>query len=339
MKNIKKLFLTVLFVFLFINVLVAGRYAGDFMLIGPGVRAVGMGSAFTAVSDDGSATFWNASGIAQMKRPNLEVMHAFLYENLAAYDFVSFAIPLPAKTTIGLSYTQLSIDEIPVYDEKWLVYNVDIRSSDVDLHLTGEPDDYFTSRDQVFKFAFAKNVTQIVNLGWDLFELPIEYYGGAVFKYIKRNLYDYVGTGTGFDISFMAETDFALLTDVEWLGKIKFGTNIQDLAGTAISWDTSSKHSDEVITGVRYGLAVDQPLDFINSKCIVAFDWGEIYDYKRHFGAEFIYNNLISVRSGIDDGQFTAGLGIRFKDYMLDYAFINNSELGATNRLGLRINL
>lgn len=317
----------------------AGRYAGDFMLIGPGVRAVGMGSAFTAVADDGSATFWNGAGLAQLERANLEFMHAFLYENLAAYDFLSFSLPLPAKTTIGISYTQLVIDDIPVYDEKWLVYNVDIRSSDVDLQLTGDPDGYFRSRDQVFKFVFSKNITQVINLGWDLFELPIEYYGGAVFKYIKRNLYDYVGTGTGFDISFMVKTDFALLTDVDWLGKIKFGTNIQDIAGTAVSWDTASKHSDEVITGVRYGLAIDQPLDFINSNCIISVDWGEIYDYKKHFGAEFTYKNLISIRSGLDDEQFTAGLGLKFKDYRLDYAFINNSELGATNRIGLRINL
>jgi len=339
MKNIKKIFITVLIIFTFTSIAYAGRYAGDFMLIGPGVRAVGMGSAFTAVADDGSAAFWNASGIAQMQRPNLEVMRAFLYENLAAYDFVTFSIPLPAKTTIGMSYTQLSIDKIPIYDEKWLVYNVDVRSSDVDLQLTGDPDGYFTSRDQVFKFVFAKNITQVINLGWDLFELPIEYYGGAVFKYIKRNLYDHIGTGTGFDLSFMMSTDFALLTDVEWLGKIKFGTNIQDIAGTAISWDTSSKHSDEVITGVRYGLAVDQQLDFINSNCIVSFDWGEMYDFKRHLGAEFTYNDIISVRSGIDDEQFTAGLGLKFKNYMLDYAFINNTELGATNRIGLRIDL
>ncbi len=45
----------------------AGRYAGEFMVIGSGVRSSGMGKAFTAIANDGSAIYWNAAGIAQMR--------------------------------------------------------------------------------------------------------------------------------------------------------------------------------------------------------------------------------------------------------------------------------
>jgi len=58
----------------------AGRYAGDFMMIGAGVRPLGMGGAFSALADDGSAIFWNASGIAGITEREVAAMHAFLME-------------------------------------------------------------------------------------------------------------------------------------------------------------------------------------------------------------------------------------------------------------------
>ncbi|MEA2103163.1 MAG: hypothetical protein U9P79_00770 [Candidatus Cloacimonadota bacterium] len=331
----KFIFITILLLTM-THVLHAGRYAGDFILIYPGVRPLGMGSSFTAVADEGSATFWNAAGLAQMQKMEVEMIHAFLYQNLANYDFFAFSLPLPAKTTLGVSFTQLAIDDIPVYDEKWLVYNVDTRCSNIDLHLTGEPDGYFSSADQVFKFAFSKNMSQIVNFGWDLFKLPIEYYLGGIFKYIKRDVYNHLGTGMGFDLAFLVKTDFALLTDVPWLGKIKFGVNVQDIAGTKITWDTSSKHQDEIITTARYGLALVQPLSFINSEILFAFDWVDVYDFERHLGAEFTYNKFISVRAGYSN-DYSAGLGINYKQYSLDYAFIKNYDLGSTNRIGFKV--
>ncbi|MCK4359060.1 MAG: PorV/PorQ family protein [Candidatus Cloacimonetes bacterium] len=334
----KKIFIIII-ILLLPQILFAGRYASDFIIIGSGVRPLGMGGAFAAVADNGSAIYWNASGLAQIKEIEAEVMRAFLYGNLAAYDFFSFCIPLPANTTIGISFTQLSIDDIDLHEEKWLIgTNVDIRSSDVEQQLTGIPDGTFSSTDQLFEFAFAKKVSQILNLGWSLFDLPVDYYIGGTFKYIKRNLYKNMGTGMGFDLSFMIKTDFALLTDVDWLGAIKFAINLQDVAGTEITWDTKSKHSDEIITNPKLGLAIVQPLEFIKSEIILAYDWDNMYELTRNVGLEFTYNNQLSFRSGLYDKHFSAGMGIRYKRYNINYAFITNVDLGNSHRVGLTVN-
>lgn len=325
----------ILIVILLPQILFAGRYAGDFMMIGCGVRPLGMGGTFAAIADDGSAIFWNASGLSQIRKAEVETMRAFLYKNLATYDFMSVCIPLPAKTTIGFSMTRLNVDNIPFYDEKWLVgTNVDERSADVEQQLTGNPDGTFSSSDLLVEFAFSKNIFQEINLGWILFHLPIDYYFGGTFKYIKRDLYENSGTGMGFDISFMIKSDFALLTDIDWLGSIKYAINLQDVAGTEITWDTSSKHRDMIITNPKFGLAVIQPLDFIKSELILAYDWDNMYKYTRHFGAEFNYDNFLFLRSGIFDKDFSAGIGIKYKSYGLDYAFITNN-LGNSHRVGL----
>lgn len=317
----------------------AGRYAGDFMLLGSGVRPLGMGGAFSAIADDGSAIYWNASGIAQIKDIETEFMHAFLFENLASYDFFSLCIPLPASTTIGISFSQLSVDNLPLYDEKWIKNSdVFLRSSNVDLQLTGNPDGYFSSSDQLFEFAFAKNFSRLVDLGWELFDLPIDYYIGGAFKYIKRDIYENMGTGMGVDVSFMVRTDFGLLTEVPWLGKIGFAFNLQDIGGTKITWDTRSKHVDEVITTPRFGISLEQPVPFIDSKLIFDFDWSEVYEYTKNLGLEFNYKQVLSVRSGIFGDHFTAGMGFRFRQFMINYALITHSNLGNSHRIGLTAN-
>ena len=40
---------------------------------GSGARAAGMGNAFIAVSDDGTAASWNPAGLSQLRKPELSL--------------------------------------------------------------------------------------------------------------------------------------------------------------------------------------------------------------------------------------------------------------------------
>src|SRR6266536_4787350 len=55
-----------------------GTFDGQFLKIGIGARAAAMGGAFVAVSDDASALFWNAAGIARINpdKSQLTLNHA-----------------------------------------------------------------------------------------------------------------------------------------------------------------------------------------------------------------------------------------------------------------------
>ena len=46
------------------SALMAEKYAGEFMALGGGARAMAMGGAFAAIANDATATFWNPAGIA-----------------------------------------------------------------------------------------------------------------------------------------------------------------------------------------------------------------------------------------------------------------------------------
>lgn len=316
----------------------AGRFAGDFMEIGPGVRAIGMGGAYSAIADNGSAIYWNSAGIAQIRTTDINLMKAFLYEGLASYQNISFCQPLPNDVTIGVNWTRLAIDDIPLFEDKHLVFNVDVRSAFPEFNLPADnPDGYFSNTDDIFQFAFAKHLHYDLNFGWLFFELPLEFNFGGNIKYIKRKIYNKMGTGTGFDFGFMGQTDLATLLDIEGLGKLSFGLNFQDVGGTVIAWDTESNHEDEVLFNTKVGYALIQPIEKFNSQLIVAYDYDYVYDGTKHLGTEILYKEFVGFRVGYYDNNFSTGMSLRLYDINIDYAFVTNN-LGNTNRVGLRIN-
>lgn len=313
----------------------AGSYAGDFLVIGNGVRAAGMGGAFSAVADDASAIYWNASGIAQIRRTEVGLMRAFLYKNLASYDNFNFCQPLPNEVTIGFSWTRLSIDDIPVFLEKHLVRNVDFRSSFFEYNLTGIPDGKIQSTDDVLQISFAKNVHYKLSLGWLFFDLPLDLNFGGNIKYIKRKIENHIGSGTGFDVSLLIRTDLGILMERDWIGELAFGTNFQDVGGTTITWDTPSSNEDKILFNSKMGFAFFQPLKALNSILTVSTDIDYIYDRTFHHGIEISYKEFLDLRLGLQESDFSAGLSIKIYEAVLDYAFITN-VIANTNRIGLR---
>ena len=49
---------------------------------GSGARAAGMGNAFIAVSDDGTAASWNPAGLSQLRAPEISVVHSVAWRDL-----------------------------------------------------------------------------------------------------------------------------------------------------------------------------------------------------------------------------------------------------------------
>lgn len=317
--------------------LFSGRYAGDFMMIGAGVKPMGMGGAYSAISNDGNAIYWNSSGIAQIRDPELIIMHAFLYKGIAAYDNISYCQPLPNDVTIGLNLTRLSIDDIPNFNEKYLIgHNVDERINDSRYHLTGIPDGSFKSTDDLFQFAFSKHLHYNLNMGWLFFSVPFDTNIGANIKYIKRQIKKKIGTGTGFDLSLMIKSDLSTILDVDGLGSICFATNFQDVAGTEITWGESDNfHKDEILFNTKVGVAVEQPIPALKSKLTVAYDTDYIYEQIHHYGLDWDYNSKANLRVGYYDDNYTAGASIKVYGIFIDYAVLTN-PLGLTNRMGMR---
>ncbi len=85
----------------------ATNTGANFLKIGVGARAIGMGSAYTAVADDATAIYWNSAGLSRLSKRELSFMHSEWLLG-TKYDFMGYAHPAPWGV-VGLGITRLSV--------------------------------------------------------------------------------------------------------------------------------------------------------------------------------------------------------------------------------------
>jgi hypothetical protein len=90
------------------------KYSNEFLNIGVGARGLAMGSAQVASVNDGTAGYWNPAGLAFVKNPNINAMHAEYFSGIGKYDYASAALPLAGgKRTLGITALRFGVDDIP----------------------------------------------------------------------------------------------------------------------------------------------------------------------------------------------------------------------------------
>ena len=88
-----------------------GGYPGAFLRMGIGARAIGMGQAYTAISDDASGTYWNPAGLGGLKM--MELMGAYTILSMERqHNYVAFVYPSKSLGTFGLSWINLGVGSI-----------------------------------------------------------------------------------------------------------------------------------------------------------------------------------------------------------------------------------
>jgi len=73
----------------FASTATADKFAGEFMALGGGARAMGMGGAFSAVAGDASTVFWNPAGISGFDKRQVLLMHSERFGQLVNYNFAT----------------------------------------------------------------------------------------------------------------------------------------------------------------------------------------------------------------------------------------------------------
>lgn len=123
-----------------------GTTAFNFLKIGTGARAFGMGEAMTALSEDANSIYWNPAGIAeatankQICATYIQWLQGISYQNASALYHTG-------KQSLGISLTQVSFDS----QEK----------RDIHGSLAGE----FTPADTNIGFAYGLTIAPAISAG------------------------------------------------------------------------------------------------------------------------------------------------------------------------------
>ncbi len=185
-----------------------GKYAGEFLNIGVGARALGMGGTFIGIANDGSAAYWNPAGMGGMHKKEIIAMYcpAALESvgtddagNLAGinvaqlganYNYFGLVWTLGAMR-IGASLVQLGIDGI--YDTRGLEWDDDGDG----IWETGErvfynPDNMKEGSDmeQAIIVSFSQNFGPGLCVG-------------ANVKLLSQSVFEYEASGFGVDVGLM----------------------------------------------------------------------------------------------------------------------------------------
>lgn len=313
----------------------------SFLDIGAGARPRALGNAFVAIADDANAVFWNPSGITTLERIEITGMHSSLFFG-TKYDYVSVAFPFGKseintdETLKGEIQTQMSADVGT--DEHRFGFGVAyIRASTGDIPLTQAGTDTIpgTNYPEIVyngTASFTSN-TGIISLGTRLlnrYNLSL----ATRINYIK--LASFTGLGFNFGLATLA-TLMDADEDAEGRGNtLKFGITVQDILPLKIKW--SNDFSEKVLPTANLGASFE-----FKKKILITGNLKQAIVSGHHpgygLGLEWRPVQVLPIRFGIEDKNFSTGIGFLSNRISLDYTVYIHQKLPLSHYLSLGVRL
>lgn len=307
------------------------KYAGEFLSIGVGGRALGLGGSYVALANDASAGYWNPAALVRVDYPEVMLMHDERFGGLLNYDFGAVAIPYGDNATVGISAMRLGVDGIVEDRDAGLDANGNmvLRSEyPIFERLDYSKITYFSWVDWAVYLSYAQRSSKRLMYGINL-------------KLIRRTMAEYSATGVGFDIGFLYFISNTMVV----------GLNAQDITTTLIAYSTGTNEyvSPTIKLGATYFFnlfggrlapTADVDIRIENRRFASIANLGPI-SLDPHIGLEFDFKNTVALRVGYSDiKQVTLGAGLHLRKIDIDYSYAKfgtEDNLGDTHRISLRL--
>ncbi len=260
----------------------AGNTGLSFLKVGVTSRSISLGEAVVSMSEDASATFYNPAGLFLGKKNSILFMHNAGIIGTRS-EFLAAKFNLSSRIALGLSLNNMSVSDIEVRE------------------IPGQPLDRFNSQNFALGFSGAYKVNEKIQLG-------------VTAKFIYEKIFIDNADGYAFDFG-------GLFQD----GKISFGVALSNVG----SMNRLRNESTKLPSSMRFGGGYKISLDKINGSLQLGANGFKVLDggkFHLNAGAEFLFKEFLAVRAGYQSGfenkSLTTGLGLKFKVFNLDYAFV-----------------
>ncbi|MFA5833338.1 MAG: PorV/PorQ family protein [Bacteroidota bacterium] len=312
-----------------------GTAAAQFLKIGVGARATGMGETFVAVANDASALYWNPSGMTNSTDMSVNVSHTQWFAELF-HNYAGIVIPFGENDFIGVSAISLTTHEQEVTTVE-------------------QPDGagiFYTVNDIAIGLSYARSLT-------DRFSV------GITAKYIQQDAYNESANTLAMDVGTYLRTGFHNL--IIGMCVSNFGGNMQlegrDLIALAdINKQISGEYNPDsrlktepwsLPLNFRVGIAMDivggsDPFfESESHRFIMALDGNHPNDNNERInvGGEYSWNETVYARFGYkinyDIEKLTYGIGVKMhvgtQQIGFDYALVDYHDLGTVSRLSVEL--
>lgn len=282
-----------------------GTSSGQFLKLGAGARAAGMGEAYSSAADGADAVYWNPAALARIEGFSAAFMHAALPAGIS-YEFLGLGRSLGEAGALGLGAQYLSMPAI--------------RETDASGFLTG---DTLEPEDLAVTLAYAYSPGR-------------DYSVGVAGKYVRSRIGAAASAFAG-DIGFLGGP-FRLR------GKeLNVSCGAQNLGG-GLKYDEEAaplpfnlRLGSALVLNGNWLLGLDLNFPRDNGP------WAALgAEYSAHYGPATSFAGRLGFNSrSLGDlsglGGISAGAGVRLGRYGLDYAFVPLGELGLTHRFSVTV--
>jgi long-subunit fatty acid transport protein len=295
-----------------------GISTAEFLKIGVGSRASAMGDAFVAVANDASALYWNPAGLVQFKDDQLLFSHNMWVVDIN-HDFVGAVYHMDETNAFGVSFTALSMQDMPV-------------TTEFQPFGTG---DYFGFGDIALAVTYSRKMTEQFSFGGTVRYIE-ETLDKLKMRGVMIDLGTYYWTGLGTTRFAVAVTNFGnqLAPDgqVVLIGKRSIS-----------QWQAFSPP-----TVFRIGFAFEPYQDDIN-KLTASIQLNHPNDNSENLstGLEYSWKNTFYLRGGykfnVDEQNYSFGAGVyvpvSIANVTVDYSYSNFVSLGTAHRFSIILGL
>ena len=272
---------------------------------GAGNRALAMGSAYSAVADDASATIWNPGGLGRLTRRESQATQTTLFGLGFNEQYASVVLPHWRWGTVSFTWRRFGVDGIEQRDNSGFLLAGDLEDTETEL-----------------------------SLGYGRSLLDGDLSLGGAFKIQRQSLAGYAGSGFGLDLGLWTRPLALAGLDGGFARDLSLGLAARNLIEPAIKLDQDNVPDP---TALRTGLAWAHDLTAgIHLLAALDLEKTRDMDSRLHVGGEVGIHDVLALRLGAADGDFTAGLGLTWRSLGVDYQYEQN-PLGDIHRFGLTV--
>lgn len=288
-----------------------GTTSADFLNLGVGARAVGMGGAYSSVANDATALYWNPAGLSRINNRSFTFMHAS-YIDSSFFDYAAYGQDLGRYGAVGAGVQYFSAG--------------DIAQTDPSGALLGS----FSPYDVAVSFGYAYAIPRAEFMS-DLTGFTV----GAAVKYVQSQIIANAGT---------AALDLGLLTPAYVSGRLRWAFTATNIGGKL----RYEQKSAELPAALRFGVSYKVSKDLLVATDLVAPSNDNVHVA---LGTEYWMASSgpwkFAARAGFDSQTVSSGVGgltglslgfgLGHERTSFDYAFVPYGGLGQAHRISLTV--
>jgi len=304
----------------------AAKFAGEAFSLGVGGRGLALGGAVIAGPFDGTSAYWNPAGMNHLNGRYITAMHAETFGSLLNHDYISYVRARPEETKSLI--------------RSFGFYVYYLGGGGIKITQLNEFDRPFVVREESHgDWLFSAAIGGKINSKIDF---------GLTAKIIYRD----IGTESGYGLTLDAgglwrvhkHAQLGLMVTDATTGFIRYSGGSQLVDTTGAEFESES-NTETIYPTVKPAFMLEYTFQDFTGRMMASGDikfegirasaqyWAGDVSLDTHWGWELGWRHMVFGRAGFDIGRLTAGGGLAYRKFTVDFAYLHHDDFDGTYRV------